>query len=84
MPKKFALRTLSSPIAEFLTCIRALIRNRGFPRAAIDHVKLDFKARGKNVPPTAPLDAPARTEVNGICSSSGRPMNLLMPLLKGS
>jgi hypothetical protein len=69
---------------EFLTCIRALIRNRGFPREAMDHVKLDLNARGERLPPTAPLDAPARTEVNGICSSAGRPMNLLMPLLKGS
>jgi hypothetical protein len=69
---------------EFLTCILALIRNRGFPREAKGHVKHEFKARTENVPPTAPLDAPARTEVNGICSSVGRPMNLLMPLRKGS
>lgn len=36
------------------------------------------------IPPTAPLVAPARTEVKGICSLGSYPRNLLNVLRKGS
>ncbi len=68
-----------------LTCILALIKNRGFPREA----KVECQATAaikhlSSVPPTAPLEAPANTEVNVICSSGENPMKSLIFLRKGS
>ena len=60
--------------------MRALIKYKGFPSNAMNVVKKKL-VYISIIPPTAPLDAPAMTEVRGICSSIGRPMNLFKFLL---
>jgi len=66
-------------VAERCACIRALMRNKGLPRAAVVFIRHCLNATQQAYqPPIAPLVAPAITEVMGIWSATGQPMTLLM------
>jgi hypothetical protein len=85
MPDGFFSDLLCHTNTMRLTCIRALIRNNGFPRDAdITYQCVEGVVTDGLLPPTAPLVAPARTDVNGIWSSAERPMNLFRLRLNGS
>ena len=68
----------------FLTCIRALIKNRGFPNEATPILMTSQQWKNMGLPPMAPLMAPASTDVKRNCSWVFHPSWLLKLVRSGS